>query len=89
MCKRGRVSQEDDSDQPFRKIFMREKYPIKKFKIARCKYAKIRSFQKEIIQIQTEKVIQNIEKRYPRGFCKKGTSIRDDILMREKDIHKR
>ena len=89
MCKRGRVSQEDDSVQPFRKIFMREKYPIKKFKIARCKYSKIRSFQKEIIQIQTEKVIQNIEKRYPRGFCEKGTSIRDDILMREKDIHKR
>ena len=46
---------------------MREKYPIKKFKITKCKYAKIRSFQKEIIQMKTEKVIQNIEERYPRG----------------------
>ena len=61
---------------------MREKYPIKKFKITKCKYAKIRSFQKEIIQMKTEKVIQDIEKRYSRGFCEKGTSIRDDILMR-------
>ena len=68
---------------------MREKYPIKKFKIARCKYSKIRSFQKEIIQMQTEKSFKNIEKRYPRGVCKKGTSIRDDIFMGEKDIHKR
>ena len=33
MCKRGRVSQEDDSVQPFRKIFMREKYPIKNSKL--------------------------------------------------------
>ena len=32
--------------------------------------------------MQTEKVIQNIEKRYPGRFCEKGTSIRDDILMR-------
>ena len=68
---------------------MREKYPIKNFKIAKCKYAKIRSFQKEIIQTKTEKVIQNIEKRYPGRFCEKGTSIRDDILMRKKNIHKR
>ena len=68
---------------------MREKYPIKKFKITKCKYAKRRSFQKEIIQMKTEKVIQDIEKRYSRGFCEKGTSIRDDILMREKNIHKR
>ena len=93
MCKKGRVSQEDDSDQPFRENYMREKYPIKKFKIAKCKYAKIRSFQKEIIQMKTEKVIQNIEKRYPGRFCekrnihkrwyideKRRTSIRDDIF---------
>ena len=80
--KRGRVSQEDDSDQPFRENFMREKYPIKKSKSAKCKYAKMRSFQKEIIQTKTEKVIQKVEKRYPGRFCEKGTSIRDDILMR-------
>ena len=39
--------------------------------------------------MKTEKVIQDIEKRYSRGFCEKRTSIRDDILMREKNIHKR
>ena len=33
MCKRGRVSQEDDSDQPFRRNFMKEKYPIKNSKL--------------------------------------------------------
>ena len=30
--------------------------------------------------MQTEKVIQNVEKRYPGRFCEKGTSIRDDIF---------
>ena len=42
--KRGRVSQEDDSDQPFRENFMRKKYPIKKFQ--NCK-----------MQIRKDKII--------------------------------
>jgi hypothetical protein len=50
---------------------MREKYPIKKFKISKCKYAKIRSFQKEIIQMKTEKVIL-LRKDIQEDFVKKG-----------------
>ena len=57
MCKRGRVSQEDDSDQPFKKFFMRESIQLKNLKLRDVNIQKIRSFQKEIIQMQT-KIIQ-------------------------------
>ena len=70
MCKRGRVSQEDDSDQPFRK-FMREKYPIKNFKIAKCKYAKIRSFQKGDHSNEDRKSHSMLRRDIQEDFVKK------------------
>ena len=50
---------------------MREKYPIKNFKIAKCKYAKIRSFQKEIIQTKTEKSFKILRRDIQEDFVKK------------------
>ena len=76
MCKRGRVSQEDDSDQPFKNL--REKVSNSKIQNCEVKIIQTRSFQKGDHSNADKKIIQIQEK---------GEISKEDFV--KKDIHKR